>query len=127
MTKSQLESYRKELLILRAELIAEGDIKIDPTRTDPNDVGDEDTQPLTEMSQVIASKRNRDRAVKLKKIHAAIKRIDDEPDMFGLCDGCEEPIGKRLKAMPYADLCVPCQSAKDEPRGGARKHLTDFR
>ena len=76
--------------------------------------GDEDAQPLAEMSQTIASSRNRNRSAVLARVVAALARLDDEPDAFGLCVECEEPIAaKRLDLMPYVELCVECQQAKD--------------
>jgi RNA polymerase-binding protein DksA len=41
-------------------------------------------------------------------IDEAIKRIDE--GTFGLCQDCGAKIGKaRLKALPYAWLCIKCQ------------------
>lgn len=127
--KNKLERYRARLLELRAEILAEGDIEIEPVRKDAAEIGgDEDEQPLVEMNQVIASKRNRARTDQLAKIAVALRRIDEDPEMFGLCKECEEPIGKRLDVLPYVDLCVECQSARDgSPKGGSRRHLRDFR
>ena len=90
--------------------------------------GDEDAAPLTEMNQVIASKRNRERAEVLRRIDAALRRMADDPEMFGLCRECEEPIGKRLAVMPYVELCVECQQGADGPRKpGGRRHLLDYK
>jgi DnaK suppressor protein len=121
------ERYRKRLLELKAEILSEGDIEIEPGRDDATAVGsDEDAQPLTEMSQTIASSRNRNRSAVLARVTAALARIDD--DSFGLCAECEEPISaKRLQLMPYVELCVECQQAHDDPRKRGRRHLTDFR
>lgn len=130
MDSRPLRRHRKRLAALRAEILGEGDLAIEPGRTDPAAVGtDEDEQPLAEMSQTIASSRNRARAGALAKIQAAMARIDDEPERFGLCAECEEPISpKRLELMPYVDLCVECQQTKDGPRGPTgRRHLRDFR
>jgi DnaK suppressor protein len=128
MDKAHLARFTRRLKELEAALLAEGDIPIEPTRTDPAAMGgDEDGQPLVEMSQVIASKRNQARAQKLAKVRKALDRIAREPDLFGLCGDCEEPIGKRLEAMPFADLCLECQSTRDAPRGESRRHLTDFK
>ena len=129
MTPATRERHRKRLLELKAEILAGGDIDIEPGR-DATAVGnDEDAQPLTEMSQTIASSRNKSRTVVLRLCNAALARIEDEPDMFGLCVECEEPIAvKRLDLMPYVELCVECQHAKDgAPRAGGRRHLRDFR
>ena len=72
------------------------------------------------MSQSIASSRNRNRAGVLARVLAALARLDDDPDSFGNCAECEEPIAaKRLELMPYVELCVECQQAKDGPRSQA--------
>jgi DnaK suppressor protein len=121
---------RRRLLELKAEILAEGDVEIEPGRTDAAAVGtDEDAQPLTEMSQTIASKRNQARSRDLARIVAALARLDADPESFGLCTECEEPISdKRLALMPFVELCVDCQQAADGPRQtGSRRHLRDFR
>ncbi len=130
MDQAALKRYRKKLADMKAEIIAGGDLEIEPGRTDPAAVGaDDDEQPLTEMSQTIASTRNRTRAAVLTRVVAALARLDDDPEMFGLCSECEEPIApKRLELMPYVELCVECQQAEDGPRkAGGRRHLRDFR
>jgi DnaK suppressor protein len=130
MDAAALERHRQRLLALKAEVLAEGDIAPEAARQDATAVGnDEDMQPLAEMSQSIASSRNKNRAAILGRVTAALARLDEAPDGFGLCVECEEPIrAKRLDLMPYAELCVDCQQAKDGPREkGGRRHLRDFR
>lgn len=47
----------------------------------------------------------------LKKIKAALKAIDD--GTYGQCAKCNKAIEEgRLAIMPYANLCVTCQSGK---------------
>lgn len=120
---------RQALLDKRAEILREGDIEIEPVRKDPGDFSqDEDGQPLTEMSQVIASKRNRARTETLGRIDAALRRLASEPELVGLCTECEEPIGKRLLLVPYAELCVACQQLRDgTTKPGGRRNLLDFK
>ena len=130
MQPAALRRFHQRLKELRAEILAEGDIKLEPGRKDAADIGtDEDEQPLGEMSQAIASGRNRNRAAVLARVVAALKRIEEDPDMFGLCTECEEPIApKRLELLPYVELCVECQQANDGPKGPtSRRHLRDFR
>jgi DnaK suppressor protein len=124
-----LAQIRAKLLELRAEIVREGDVEIEPARKDPSGGGaDEDGLPLTEMNQVIASKRNRERTQTLGRIDQALRRLDEDPESFGACLECDEPIGKRLLVMPYVELCVACQQARDQSgQPSGRRHLTDYR
>jgi len=130
MNARQRTAHRQRLLRLRAAALAAEPARIEPNRTDPvqSGVDDEDAQALSEMLQVLASQRNRGQAEILGRIDRALARLAAEPDDFGLCQGCEEPIPpRRLEVMPWALLCAPCQS-KQEPRLGApRKKITDYR
>jgi DnaK suppressor protein len=125
-----LQRHREKLLELKAEILTAGDIAPESAREDPTAVGnDEDAQPLAEMSQAIASSRNKNRSGVLARVLAALARIEEDAGSFGLCVECDEPIApKRLELMPYVELCVECQQVKDGPRqSGGRKHLRDFR
>ena len=43
----------------------------------------------------------------------ALKKIDE--GAFGICEGCKTLVTKiRLKAVPYARLCVKCQKKKEK-------------
>jgi RNA polymerase-binding protein DksA len=43
----------------------------------------------------------------------ALKKIEE--GTFGICEDCKLPIAKtRLKAVPYARLCVKCQEKKEK-------------
>ena len=43
----------------------------------------------------------------------ALKRIQEE--LFGICEDCKNLIAKnRLKAIPYASLCIKCQQKKEK-------------
>lgn len=128
MKPSKLERYRSALLTLREQILREGADRLPPARRDPTEVGsDEDEQPLVEMHQVIASNRNQRRDAELKRIDAALARLEASPDDFGLCVECEDEIApRRLELLPYVELCLDCQAKADAPRGGARRHLTDF-
>jgi RNA polymerase-binding protein DksA len=43
----------------------------------------------------------------------ALKKIDE--GTFGMCEECKSPITKiRLKAVPYARLCLKCQEKKEK-------------
>jgi len=130
MTPEQLKRFRVLIEDRRRALIAEGDLKIEPNRRDEFERPDEDDdQPLNEMEQVITSRRNLVRTQELQKLNAALARITQDPDDFGYCAECDDPIPeKRLELMPWAMLCVACQSILEDPvRRGSRRSLTDYR
>src|SRR5512138_328827 len=127
MTPKERQAHRRTLERLRAEIVRDGPAKIEPNRKDPSTSGvaDEDAQALSEMMQVLASKRNEGRAALVRQIDRALAKLADAPDEFGLCEACEEEIApKRLSLVPYATLCVPCQAKRDPKLGGSRKKLT---
>ncbi len=127
MTPDELAQMRALLLRRQAELIEMGDLAIEPKAAEVAERPDEDAQPLTEMNQVIASRRNADRTRELRGISVALRRIHNNPDDYGHCEECDDPIPRgRLELMPGAQYCVRCQEARDPSRGGKRKHLRDF-
>jgi DnaK suppressor protein len=124
----QLAEFRQKLTALKERIVAEGDVEIEPVKTGPNDVLDLDAAPHTEMSQVIASKRNRARTDVLARVEAALARLESAPEEFGQCIECGDPIGRRLDAMPYVELCLECQNDRDGAVDkGPRRHAGDFR
>ncbi len=128
MDESTRQELRTHLEKRRAELIEEGNIRAESQRDDPSARLDEDTQPLSEMNQVIASRRNRVRAEELAGIENALRRLAAEPDEYGRCVDCDEwiPLG-RLKLLPWAQRCVQCKSENDDGgRGHRRRHAMDF-
>jgi DnaK suppressor protein len=48
----------------------------------------------------------------LREIDEALDRIDE--GTYGICEECGEPIAEtRLKALPYATLCVDCKADRE--------------
>jgi DnaK suppressor protein len=46
------------------------------------------------------------------QVRSALDRI--QKGTYGICEECEEPIGdRRLNAIPWASLCIRCQTALD--------------
>lgn len=128
MSPDELATLRAKLEARREELIALGNVELEKKTSASGERPDEDADPLTEMNQVIASRRNAERTRELRGIAQALHRMANNPGDFGYCDECDDPIPpKRLELMPWAKFCVTCQSARDPTRGGARKHLTDFK
>ena len=49
----------------------------------------------------------------LNRISEALEKL--ESGAFGLCEVCGKKISKvRLKVVPYAELCVPCQQKQEK-------------
>jgi DnaK suppressor protein len=127
MNKSELRRFERLLTQLREQIVGEGDAAVEPNRVDGAEDLDEDAKALNEMNQIIASRQNKSRTASLARIDAALRRLRSEPEDFGLCLECEEPIAdKRLTLMPFSEYCVSCQGKRDAPRGTARRRLTDF-
>ena len=54
-----------------------------------------------------------------RQLRLAIDRIKD--GTFGICRDCDEEIAaKRLKAIPWAQLCIECQEKADRSAQNAR-------
>ena len=54
----------------------------------------------------------------LNRIDEALQKIDE--GSYGTCENCEKPISfKRLKAVPYAKLCIKCK--EDEEKNARRE------
>lgn len=113
---------------MREELRDEGRVKVE-SDVRPGGLGkvDDDAAPLSEMNQVIASNRNRERALRMKRIADALGRLRADPEDFGICEGCGEDIPRRrLELMPWATLCIDCQEAREDDGPRSRRNLTDY-
>jgi DnaK suppressor protein len=104
LVRETLESRLKEAASTRA--LGGDSIRIQQL-ADPVDV----TQEMTERD-VAVQILDRESAVR-RRLRAAIDRILD--GSYGICLECEEEISpKRLKAIPWAELCIHCQERADD-------------
>ena len=128
LTAQDLDELRQHLLARRDALIQEGDVLIEPNRKDPSQIPDEDEQPLNEMEQIIASKRNRLRAQELEGITRALTMIELQPEDYGECEECGEAIALgRLKIMPWTTRCVRCLQRRESlHKSTRRRHALDY-
>lgn len=115
MTESFIVEMREKLLELRAELESVADsadeasqvVQLDQARV--GRLSRMDAMQAQAMSQ--ASGRRRE--VMLKRIAAALERIDS--DDYGDCRTCEESIDrKRLEFDPTAVLCIDCATKAEQ-------------
>jgi DnaK suppressor protein len=116
MTKTQLTDFRKVLEAKRKELLAGTS---DREEILIENAAEEFDRLQQQMNRELAI-RNLDRGSKLlKEVQAALARLDG--DAFGICLRCDEEIPeKRLKALPWAAYCVPCQEAMDAQRAAGQ-------
>lgn len=111
VTETDLEHFRSQLLMLRAELQA-----IDATGREAAETVELDQTRVGRLSrmdamqaQAMSQETNRRRAAELQRIEVALRRFDEGE--FGDCLRCDEPISKgRLQANPAATLCINCAS-----------------
>jgi DnaK suppressor protein len=106
---------RDKLLKLRAELqaIAEsGDEAAAVVELDQTKVGRLSRMDAMQ-AQAMAKASSARREQMLRRIEAALKRIDD--DEYGYCNECDEPINpKRLEFDPTAVMCIHCASKLEQ-------------
>jgi DnaK suppressor protein len=108
-----LDKIRKDLADLQEKIttgaLEVGDRELRSDREDLLDSGDVATVELNQSFTI----RLREREEKLlKKIEAAIARIDE--GTYGICGECGEAIDvKRLVARPVTTLCIDCKSRQE--------------
>ncbi len=119
MLKGMLEDRRREiqakLRSLRETLPAE-----------MADVKDSEEQSVHDFVQDVEMALMEMKSATLAKIDEALRRLED--GTYGVCTDCGTEIAApRLKALPFADLCRPCQEQEEEKRvHNDNRALKDF-
>lgn len=111
MNAQQLEFFRRRLTDLEKELRANADqttLNLRETTVVPDPA---DRATIEEEHALELRTRDRERKL-LKKVQAAIKRIDDGD--YGYCEETGDPIGvARLMARPTATLSLEAQQRRE--------------
>lgn len=111
MNAQQLEFFRRRLTDLEKELRANADqttVNLRETTVVPDPA---DRATIEEEHALELRTRDRERKL-LKKVQAAIKRIDDGD--YGFCEETGDPIGvARLMARPTAILSLEAQQRRE--------------
>jgi len=112
MSPGQLEHFRNILLAWKRELMEEVDRTVLHMKDDAANFPDPNDR-ATQESEFGLELRTRDRERKLlKKIDAALQRIED--GTYGYCEETGDEIGlRRLEARPVATLCVEAQERRE--------------
>jgi DnaK suppressor protein len=124
LTKKELGEFRKRLEDERQELSAQfTDIEESSFGTPQSELsGEVSFDEEYADSGTATFERERDLSLTnnirdlLDKIDRALARMED--GMYGVCERCGRPIEKaRLKALPYANLCIKDKTAEERARG----------
>ena len=103
------QGFRDRLLRLRAELLADaeaGKASAEVVELDQSKVGRLSRMDAMQ-AQAMAQAAEQRREQMLRRIDAALRRIDD--DDYGYCLKCDEKINpKRLEFDPTVTLCIEC-------------------
>jgi len=106
--------FKKMLIDERERLELERRVQMDDLADGRSELADYDNHPADSASDTY--ERTKDLALD-ENIEEMIERIDEalrkiENGTFGKCDRCERPINPdRLRAIPYATLCIGCAEA----------------
>ena len=121
MKAEEVAQYKKMLLSLRERLVGKVDFMqgetLKKSRQDAS--GDLSNVPI-HMADVGTDNYERDIMIELiqngeegvRSIDTALEKIEE--GAFGICELCAKKINKeRLKAVPYATLCIDCQREEE--------------
>ncbi len=122
MNKKELKEFKDQLDLVRRKIIGDLDhIEKDTLNKSQRDASGDLSGYGFHMADVATDNYDRELNLDLASteqkilndIATALKRIDD--GSYGKCEACEEKISvQRLKAMPYARLCIKCKEEEEK-------------
>jgi len=121
LTKEQLKHFRQLLITERVKFADEIKSIAKDASKSPREASGDLSAYTVHMADMAADTYDRELSMNivsneqeiLYQIDDALKRLDD--GSFGVCQQCNQPIAmSRLKAVPYASLCITCQRAKEQ-------------
>jgi len=121
LSKEQVKQLRQLLITERAKLAGEIKAIAQETAKSPRDASGDLSAYTVHMADMAADTYERELSMNivsseqelLYQIDDALKRLDD--GSFGVCQQCNQPVSmSRLKAVPYASMCISCQRAKEQ-------------
>ena len=121
LSKQQLKQFRQLLITEHAKFAGEIKSIAQDTSKSPREGSGDLSAYTIHMADMAADTYERELSMNivsseqeiLYQIDDALKRLDD--GSFGICQQCNKPISmSRLKAVPYASLCIECQRVKEQ-------------
>jgi len=122
LDKKQLDEYRRLIARRKNEILDNIDhISEDTLKKSQKDAAGDISGYTYHMADVATDTYDREFSLSiasnerqmLYELDDALKRIEE--GTFGICEDCKSLISKtRLKAIPYARLCLNCQQKKEK-------------
>jgi DnaK suppressor protein len=113
LTKKELKRFQELLEEKRRDILERARKTLSEDMTlDTDDLADEMDLASSEYLQSFEFRlRGREKSL-LTKLDLALRKIED--GRFGICEVCEEQIGKkRLEARPETSLCIRCKEDQE--------------
>lgn len=124
MEKKDLKVFRELLLKKRVELTKGIEhIANDALKTSQKDAAGDLSAYSIHMADMATDNYDREFSLGLAdneqkllhRIEAALEKMDNKT--YGVCEVCGKKISKlRLKAVPFAEMCVPCQEKLEKKK-----------
>lgn len=121
-TKKELSAFKNLILKKKDEILEEiNHIAEDTLKKSQKDASGDISGYTYHMADVATDTYDREFSMGLAsnerqllyEFDDAIKKVDE--GTFGICEDCKSSISKtRLKAVPYARLCIKCQEKKEK-------------
>ena len=106
--------YEKRLAEIRTDIMDLVHHKQETELTD-QEVGDEADAATQSVERELLFELSDNERQMLDAVEAALRKINQ--GRYGLCESCQKKIPReRLKVVPQARYCVPCQSRFERPR-----------
>jgi len=113
MDKDKLQHFKQKLMTAKTQIINSGVMNdYDDLRIQSEDLSDEADLANTTINQQITFKMREKEMVKLRRIDAALGRVEE--GVYGLCiESGEEIEEKRLETQPWAEFCIEVAEEKE--------------
>ena len=106
MDEKKVQHFRQKLLTARNQIINSGILSnFEDLQIKPDDLADEADLANSTINQQVSFSIREKEMTKLKRIDAALARIEE--GHFGICiESGEEIEEKRLETQPWAEFCI---------------------
>jgi DnaK suppressor protein len=125
LRKDELLEIKEILVKMKQEILQNLEERIKSNdMSDQREIGDifddADLEQSREFNLLLSTRERQ----KLDQIESALSKI--EKGEYGYCEDCDEtiPVG-RLKAMPFATLCVKCKSEREILEGHTNAYVEE--